>query len=78
MCLIVGLGHTNLVSNAKIPLCTFAKPFVWHRDENASVLHRGVRQPVETETEDEGRQLLKYVEDHRSRAEGRHMPLALS
>ena len=34
MCLIVELGP---IFNVGIPLCTFAKPFVWHRDhENAS------------------------------------------
>lgn len=33
MYLIVELGN---VSYTAIPLCTFATPFVWHRDDNAS------------------------------------------
>ena len=52
MCLIVELGATAMVSNARIPLCTFAKPFIWHRDENASSASGSdalMRQPVETE-----------------------------
>ena len=36
MYLIVEVGLKKMVSNATTPLCTFAKPLIWHRDENAS------------------------------------------